>query len=101
LFRENRRWGAKWNRGCEMANCRLLLERARDNPEGLRFAELYRLAECFGWEYARQRGSHRLYKRAGAKALMNFQNVNGAANGYQVRQLLTAIEEHGLELTDD
>ena len=54
-----------------------------ESGQGLRFAELCRLAECFGWEYARQRGSHRLYKRAGAKALMNFQNVNGEANGYQ------------------
>jgi hypothetical protein len=32
---------------------------------------------------------------------MNFQNVNGEASGYQVRQLLTAIEELGLQLTDD
>ena len=84
-----------------MANCRLLLERAKDNPEGLRFAELCRLAECFGWEYVRQKGSHRLFKRAGSRALMNFQNVNGEAKGYQVRLLLAAIEEFGLELTDD
>ena len=84
-----------------MPNCRLLLERARENPEGLQFAELCGLAECFGWQFARQRGSHALYKRAGTVQLMNFQNVNGAAKGYQVRQLLAAIDDLGLELSED
>ncbi len=84
-----------------MDKCRLLLERARQNPEGLRFVELCQLAECFGWECARERGSHRLYKRPGSMRLMNFQDFNGAAKGYQVRQLLTAIEELGLDSDGD
>jgi hypothetical protein len=84
-----------------MANCRLLLERAKDNPDGLRFSELCQLAECFGWQFTRQRGSHRLYKRVATREMMNFQDINGEAKGYQVKNLLTAIEELGLELTDD
>ena len=50
-----------------------------------------RLAECFGWELKRRKGSHRLYGRPGEVALMNFQDVGGHAKAYQVRQLLQAI----------
>ncbi len=74
-----------------MSRCRALLERATANPAGLRFIELCQLAECFGWELKRQRGSHRLYGRPGDLALMNFQDVAGHAKPYQVRQLLHAI----------
>jgi HicA toxin of bacterial toxin-antitoxin, len=81
-----------------MPSCRSLLEVAKTNPAGLRFSELCKLAECFGWELARQRGSHRLYKRTGTMQMMNFQDVGGNAKEYQVRQLLVAIDELGLEL---
>jgi predicted RNA binding protein YcfA (HicA-like mRNA interferase family) len=76
-----------------LPRCEELLERARRNPSGLRFAELCRLAECFGWRCARRRGDHVLYKRPGTMRLMNFQNAGGRAKPYQVRQLLAAIEE--------
>lgn len=69
-----------------------LLERARVNPACLRFAEACRLAEHFGWEYVRQCGSHRLYRRTGSRTLINLQDVNGMAKPYQVRQLLRAID---------
>lgn len=55
--------------------------------------ELCQLAECFGFELARQEGSHRIYKRAGHRELMNFQDVNGKAKSYQVKQLLEVIDE--------
>jgi hypothetical protein len=84
--------------GEEMPNCRSLLEAAERNPAGLRFSELCQLAECFDWELARQKGSHRVYKRRGTIQIMNFQDFGGNAKEYQVKQLLTAIEELGLEL---
>lgn len=74
-----------------MSRCDDLLTRARQNPSGLRFTELCRLAECHGFEFARQKGSHRIYRRAGR--LMSFQEVRGMAKEYQVRQLLAAIED--------
>ena len=76
-----------------MRRCKRLLALARANPAGLSFSELCRLAECFGWELTRTRGSHRLYARPRHRKLMNFQDVSGRAKAYQVRQLLLAIED--------
>jgi predicted RNA binding protein YcfA (HicA-like mRNA interferase family) len=74
--------------------CRKRLEEARANVTSLRFGNLCALAECFGWVFVRQSGSHRIYKRNGSTVLMNFQeDRNGRAKPYQVRQLLAAIDE--------
>ncbi|HET7234614.1 MAG TPA: type II toxin-antitoxin system HicA family toxin [Longimicrobium sp.] len=74
--------------------CKKRLDEARANITGLRFANLCALAECFGWVFVRQSGSHRLYKRNGSTALMNFQeDRSGRAKPYQVRQMLAAIDE--------
>jgi predicted RNA binding protein YcfA (HicA-like mRNA interferase family) len=76
-----------------MSRCVKLLEAAQENPRGLRFRELCSLAECFGWEFARQRGSHVIYKRAGDQGTMVFQpGGNGSALEYQVRDLLGTIK---------
>lgn len=75
-----------------MADCEDLLARARNNPKGLRFDQICTLAECYGWEFARTRGSHHIYKRAGTIQPMNFQNDKGKAVAYQVKQLLAAID---------
>lgn len=76
-----------------MSKCDDLLESARNNPRGLRFDELVKLAECFDFFLARQRGSHAIYKREGYRKMMNFQPRNGMAKPAQVRELLAAIDE--------
>jgi hypothetical protein len=76
--------------------CRRLLERAQDNPSGLRFRELRDLAGCYGFHLVRQKGSHHIFKRVGYRRLLNFQDSTGMAKGYQVRQLLSALEELGV-----
>lgn len=81
---------------CLMHGCERLLRKARQAPGSIRFDEVCRLAECHGFERARQWSSHVLYKRAGFIGVMNFQNVHGLAKPYQVRQLLRAIDELGL-----
>jgi hypothetical protein len=73
-------------------DCAALLARARANPRDLRFRELCELAECHGWVRARVRGSHHIYKKRGDQRLMNFQDVDGRAKAYQVRQLIAAID---------
>lgn len=74
--------------------CKKRLDEARANVTSLRFGNLCALAECFGWVFVRQSGSHRIYKRNGGTALMNFQeDRNGRAKPYQVRQLLAAIDD--------
>jgi hypothetical protein len=80
-----------------MANCKKLLEKAKNSPNNLRFEELCRLAECYGWEFKSQdRTSHllgfhpSLAPEQGRR--MNFQDYKGKAKANQVRQLLAAIE---------
>lgn len=70
-----------------------LLEKARNNPKGLKFKELLSLAEQQGWAEARSEGSHFIYKRPGIPGIMDFQSgKSGVAKPYQVRQLLLAID---------
>ena len=76
--------------------CQRLLEKARDNPSGLRFRELTELAGCFGFYLARQKGSHHIFKREGYGKLLNFQDSGGMAKTYQVRQLLSVLQELGV-----
>ncbi len=75
-----------------------LVQLARNNPAGLRFSELCRLAEAFGFVFQRQKGSHRVYAHDGIREIMNFQDDRGTAKAYQVRQLLDCIDKDGLTL---
>lgn len=81
-----------------MAKCDKLLEKAKNSPNNLRFNEIRKLAECYGWVFDRQNGtSHAIYLHPSLgkspDALMNFQNNKGKAKPGQVRQLLNAIED--------
>lgn len=80
-----------------MSNCQKLFDQAQRSAANFRFDDLCLLAECYGWEFKRQKGAHKIYEN-GKLSLekgrtMNFQNVNGNAKPYQVRQLLAAIKE--------
>ncbi|HSM61477.1 MAG TPA: type II toxin-antitoxin system HicA family toxin [Longimicrobiales bacterium] len=64
----------------------------------MRYSEIEALALCHGFEHARSRGSHRLFRHQDWPGLLNFQEWRGGVAAYQVRQLLAAIEElEGLE----
>lgn len=77
-----------------MPDCDKLLKRAEKSPKNLRFSEVCQLAECYGFLFARQRGtSHRIYKHPKLRDVMNFQDNQGRAKPYQVKQLLNAIKE--------
>lgn len=88
-----------------MAKCKKLLEKAKHSPNNLRFNELCKLAECYGWVFDRQNGtSHAIYLHPAlgntSGALMNFQDDSGKAKRGQIRQLLNAIQELELELEE-
>ena len=70
-----------------------LLAKAKRNPAGLRLEELCRLAEHAGFEFVRQRGSHRIYRHHGLGGTLSVQDFRGEAKPYQVRQLISVIEE--------
>jgi hypothetical protein len=80
-----------------MSNCQKLYEQAQHSAANFRFDDLCTLAECYGWEFKRQKGSHKIYENKSLTPeqgrTMNFQNLNGNAKPYQVKQLLAAIEE--------
>lgn len=80
--------------------CRKLLDKARRNPQGLRFDELKRLCECAGMRLARVNGSHFIYRLENpAPVTVSIQeNKTGKAKPYQVRQVLQHIEVLGLDM---
>ncbi len=79
-----------------------LYRKAQNNPKGLTFDELCRLAEYAGYNFERQSGtSHRIYKNPNVKD-MHDQTISiqegkyGEAKAYQVRDLISIIESHDL-----
>jgi predicted RNA binding protein YcfA (HicA-like mRNA interferase family) len=50
------------------------------------------LAECFGFERSRRKGSHLVLAAEGLRRPLVVQDVKGRSKPYQVRQLLEAIE---------
>ncbi|MGH9754892.1 MAG: type II toxin-antitoxin system HicA family toxin [Blastocatellia bacterium] len=84
-----------------MNKCRKLLNAARRSQKNLRFSDLCKLAECYGWTFKRQDGSHKIYENGRLTPeqgrIMNFQDHQGKAKPYQVTQLLNAIDNLGDE----
>jgi len=77
-----------------MSQCQKLLRKARNNPAGLRFQELFRLCECAEMRLDRTRGSHYIFKRDDPPYLLSLQKMpDGKAKAYQVRQILSFIDE--------
>lgn len=75
-----------------------LLDKARRSPAGLRFSELCKLAEAFGFVFQRQKGSHKIYSNDRIRQMMNFQDDHGRAKAYQVRQLLDCADRSQLRV---
>lgn len=74
-------------------------ERVRQGSRNLSFRELIELAEAFGFRHKRTSGSHQIYAHSGVSAMLNFQPArDGSAKRYQIRQLVTLIEQYGLRL---
>lgn len=78
-----------------MANCDKILTKAENSPNNLAFREFCELAECYGWEFRRQSGSHLVYENPQLDPVQgrfqNLQDFKGKAKPYQVRLLLKAI----------
>jgi hypothetical protein len=66
------------------------------NPKGVRFETLCRAAIAFGFRLRGVKGSHHIFVRDGVRELLNFQEVDGMAKPYQVRQFCTIIERYRL-----
>lgn len=66
--------------------------KAKDSASNLRFKKVYQLAECYGFAFVRQKGSHRIYKSPSWPKLLKLQGVNDEAKPVQVDKLLEVID---------
>jgi hypothetical protein len=77
-----------------MTRRRKLVEKARNNPAGIRFQEICLLAEHLGFTRRGGKGSHVAYEKDGVEEILTFQDRKGMAKPYQVKQLLAAVEKY-------
>lgn len=83
-------------------NKRKLLDRARNNPRDVRFADSVSSAEAHGFVLARVDGSHRVSKHPRVRELLNMQpRKDGKAKPFQVRELMARIDESVLTMETD
>ena len=87
-----------WNEPGFTVQLRKLYLKTLNAPQNVRFADLCRLAEAFGYSLHRVSGSHHLFVHPKATRPLNFQNCQGKAKSYQVKQFLRDIEEFQLSL---
>jgi len=73
-----------------------LIEKAANNPAGIRFKDLCLLAESMGYRKRGGKGSHVVYEMDGVKEILTFQDHKGMAKPYQVKQMLAVIEKYRL-----
>lgn len=75
-----------------------LLQKVLSGTKNVRFSEAAALAEAFGFRLDRVNGSHHIFVHPEIPELLNFQNDNGKAKPYQVKQLLQLVEAYNLQL---
>jgi len=81
-------------------NRRRLLNKILSGSKNIRFDDLVLLADGFGFELSRVRGSHHIFQHPDIPELLNLQNDRGHAKPYQVRQFLDLVERYRLTLED-
>lgn len=77
---------------------KLLQRIARGSLANVRFRDMRRLVEAFGFQLLRTQGSHRIFGRPGIRSWSTFKT--SAATPYQVRQSLRLVERYGLKLEE-
>ena len=75
---------------------REIYQKLKRNPADVRFEEICKTAELFGFRFRGGKGSHRIFARAGVREMLNFQEVKGKVKPYQVKQLIRVIEKYNL-----
>lgn len=79
----------------EVSKSKKLIDRVMACPPDLRLEEAERYLNLFGFELARNRGSHRVYKR---KETQEFINLQGhIIREYQVKQIIRLTSDLDIE----
>ena len=80
---------------------RALLSRlAQGALQNVGFRDMANLVEGFGFKLSRVSGSHHIFIHPEVPELVNFQEFNGEAKPYQIRQFLRLVERYNLRLED-
>ncbi|MDP8228512.1 MAG: type II toxin-antitoxin system HicA family toxin [Candidatus Electryoneaceae bacterium] len=82
-------------------NPRKKLQKLLSGSKNIRFSEVTVVAEAFGFRLDRVKGSHHIFVHQKVPQLINLQNVKGNAKPYQIKQLLSIIEKHNLQIGED
>jgi hypothetical protein len=70
-----------------------IVDRMRNNPAQVRFADLYKVCVAYFGEPRQSGSSHAVFKTPWpGDPRVNIQNAKGRAKPYQVRQVLLALE---------
>ena len=82
-------------------NKKNLLKKIVQGYKNVRFNEMIKLIEAYGFQLSRVSGSHHIFVKPDIKEIVNIQNVQGKAKPYQVKQFLSLIEQYNLQMEDD
>ncbi|MCH8880003.1 MAG: type II toxin-antitoxin system HicA family toxin [Planctomycetes bacterium] len=82
-------------------NKRKMLQKALQGSKNIRFSDMVRLVEAFGFRLSRVSGSHHICVHPDLAELLNLQEVDGKAKPYQIRQFLRLIERYNVRMEDD
>jgi hypothetical protein len=85
---------------CGEVNKRKLLRKILSSSKNVRFADMMKLAEAFGFRLARIEGSHHIMVHVDVPRPLNLQEVGGQAKPYQIRQFLKVVEQYDLSMED-
>lgn len=77
-----------------MASIADIVEKMRENPKSIRFADLRKVCDSYFGEPRQSGSSHCVYKMPWqGDPRVNIQNSKGKAKAYQVKQVLKAIDK--------
>ena len=68
----------------------------RTNRSDVRFERFCAVIEHFGFLCRGQKGSHKVYVRAGIVENLSVQEVHGKAKPYQIKQLIDLVDRYSL-----
>lgn len=78
-----------------------ILQKILAGSKNIRFSDMIRLVEGFGFRLSRTEGSHHIFVHPDIPELVNLQEVKGQAKPYQMRQFLKLVERYSLRLEED
>lgn len=78
----------------------LLRRISRGEFQNVSFGDVQRLVEALGFRLERTRGSHRMYQHPHVPVPLNLQPRAREAKAYQLRELLSMVEEYDLHLEE-